>query len=926
MTLTAVAADSGRPDAQVASEAMADQQDPTLHRQTSMKQHRQFGIYASRRSHPKPVPTSDVPERPEVDYPTASTPPPQAHPLPTSPPRWDSLANSPGNFVRQQNSISSLVQPHSPRRTAFQPARPYPSDHRFASPSPSSSHGYEEEGDLSADEWTSRSLARSIRSPVPYDDDDRSSIDTMQVDNFSRPRRPSIKQPAQDSHHPRPANYSPSEPRSDSNSHHHAWPRPRGQSGSSARSASTFASMPAGNEHYEPRAPSRLRSAPPPSSLARPPLAYGRSESSGSGLSSYAREAPWMSGDEMRSSYRSQMTSSSAQGTYVTERSSVLTKNSSVPSLYANGEELSVDDVMGMYEKGFQDSGPEDNDDRPVPASEINKRNTRMLEVLSEPLTLPANSLAVPAPDTVVRDSAAMFSVPGYPSSLPKEVGLLDYDQKEDDGEEDEEKDEKAEKEAKEKRDSAKSLQNDSPSPQLSSPTTSSVQTAVEPEEIEEPGARDRYGFKKANQYISRAQYDAWDRGYSQYLDRRRKKWTVFLKENGLMTDRPQRFPPHSAKAKRFVRKGIPPEWRGAAWFYYAGGPAILAKHSGLYDQLLQKKAKDVDVEAIERDLHRTFPDNIRFKPASMASKPNTEPERRNDDSETEEKESGETDEPRIISSLRRVLRAFAIYNPRIGYCQSLNFLAGLLLLFMDSEEQCFWLLNVITRVYLPGTHEMSLEGSKVDLGVLMNAIRESMPAVWAKIGDDLEGDPNAVRPPTKPVKKPRTRRKNQPSISSNRLPPITLCMTAWFMSCFIGTLPIESTLRVWDVFFYEGSKTLFRIALAIFKLGEAEVRAVSDPMEMFSIVQAMPRRLLDANGLMEACFKRRNGFGHISQDTIDAQRQERRDKVQLEQKRAVTYAAGAVDSANATEAEAEVRRKGTLFGRRKLGRSAEVM
>jgi hypothetical protein len=110
--------------------------------------------------------------------------------------------------------------------------------------------------------------------------------------------------------------------------------------------------------------------------------------------------------------------------------------------------------------------------------------------------------------------------------------------------------------------------------------------------------------------------------------------------------------------------------------------------------------------------------------------------------------------------------------------------------------------------------------------------------------------------------------------------------MTAWFMSCFIGTLPIETTLRVWDVFFYEGSKTLFRIALAIFKLGENEIRSVADPMEMFGVVQSMPRRLIDANGLMEACFKRRNGFGHLSQVQIDEKRQQRRAKAQLDRVR----------------------------------------
>jgi hypothetical protein len=159
--------------------------------------------------------------------------------------------------------------------------------------------------------------------------------------------------------------------------------------------------------------------------------------------------------------------------------------------------------------------------------------------------------------------------------------------------------------------------------------------------------------------------------------------------------------------------------------------------------------------------------------------------------------------------------------------------------------------------------------------------------------------------------------------------------MQAWFMSCFIGSLPIESTLRVWDVFFYEGSKTLFRIALAVFKLGEPEIRAVTDPMEMFSAVQALPKRLLDANALMEACFRRRNGFGHLSQETIETRRQERRDESRRERDLQMKAAADApvnatrsqsqvrtADSApasgNVTEIEGEVRRKNTLFGRRR--------
>lgn len=317
-------------------------------------------------------------------------------------------------------------------------------------------------------------------------------------------------------------------------------------------------------------------------------------------------------------------------------------------------------------------------------------------------------------------------------------------------------------------------------------------------------------------------------------------------------------FPPQSTKTKRFIRKGVPPDWRGEAWFFYAGGHQILANNPGIFVELVRRAdnggVSSTDEEIIERDLHRTFPDNILFKPDPVPA--TTDQENGNIGTPN----SSVDDETPMLKSLRRVLQATSIYNPKIGYCQSLNFLAGLLLLFMD-EERAFWMLDIITKSYLPGTHEVNLEGANVDLGVLVTSIKESMPGIWAKIGGELDGSTGGAA--------------DDKDVS--RLPPITLCCTAWFMSCFIGTLPVETTLRVWDAFFYEGSKTLFRIALAVFKVGEPEIRAVVDPMEIFQVVQTIPRRLIDANSLMDACFRRRNGFGHLTQGTIDERRAERR-------------------------------------------------
>jgi hypothetical protein len=670
----------------------------------------------------------------------------------------------------------------------------------------------------------------------------------------------------------------------------------------------------------------------------------------------------------------------------------------------AESEGLSLEDVMGMYENGFHDDSDtdehqhleqeqdgEDNTEEldstpdiqvdddfetPTKTPDVGRLEDKLSEAMSNPLPLPGPLNGPTSGPFVARDSAAIFRNSGLPSSLPSGAGFELASATLADRTEDESlaRDGVAQKHGStntltadgeqqgpgkgpgDARSGAHASPTFSRGPVYDGPAEGPSSRAQSPpfvamlplEPDEDPRSRDRYGFRKSNPYVSLEQYDTWNASYTEYLARRRKKWMAYMKDNSLMTDHPERFPPRSTKTKRFVRKGIPPDWRGAAWFYYAGGPAIVAKHSGLYDDLVRKagldtagaaklgnhgtEVKPLVVEDIEKDLHRTFPDNIRFKPPKTARPPPSSPATTEDSQMTltnkfPDQFSATPEppaEPEIISSLRRVLHAFALYNPRIGYCQSLNFLAGLLLLFVESEEQAFWLLNVITRVYLPGTHEMSLEGSKVDLGVLMGALKESLPAVWKQIGGD-EADPTA--PPPRKSRGRRTRENvHNPPADPNRLPAITLCMTAWFMSCFIGTLPIETVLRVWDIFFYEGSRTLFRIALTIFKAGENEIKSVGDPMEMFGVVQSIPRRMLDCNALLEACYKRRNGIGHLTQSVVEERRQERRDGIRRWKAAqeagnnpvaavAAKQATAGLDLAAANLAELEVRRKGTLFG-----------
>ncbi len=498
-------------------------------------------------------------------------------------------------------------------------------------------------------------------------------------------------------------------------------------------------------------------------------------------------------GGEMRTSVRSAFTSSSfSPDNASTERSSVGTKDTLISDLGTDTvDKLSpkdylstVDEAIDMYAAGFLDDDDDDDDDveclepEGLSAREFERRVSESIyDAINESMGV---DLLPPVRPSSFTSSTSTAIISGR--ALPMEpVGP----------------------------------------PPLRPPTRS----------------RDQYGFLKAAHQVTIAQYDAWNATYVRAQETRVKKWFSYMKAEDLPTQPLFRFPRQCAKTQRFVRKGIPPAWRGAAWFWYAGGNELLQRDPDLYSTLLscsETALSESDKEMIERDLHRTFPDNIHFKP----------------DGSHEQTSAPSLAETPLLSSLRRVLRAFAVYCPRIGYCQSLNFIVGLLLLFLP-EEKAFWMLRIITTEYLPGTHDMSLEGANVDLWVLMSALKDNLPGLWPKLGngDDMVGRHDA------------------------KLPPISLCTTSWFMSLFIGTLPIESVLRVWDVLFYEGSRIIFRTALAIFKLGEDRIKSTSDPMEIFQVVQALPRGMLDVGSLMNLIC-RRSG---ISQEWVDKRRKERR-------------------------------------------------
>lgn len=84
------------------------------------------------------------------------------------------------------------------------------------------------------------------------------------------------------------------------------------------------------------------------------------------------------------------------------------------------------------------------------------------------------------------------------------------------------------------------------------------------------------------------------------------------------------------------------------------------------------------------------------------------------------------------------------------------------------------------------------------------------------------------------------------------------LVSVQWFLCLYVNCLPLETTLRVWDVFFYEGSVTLFRIALALIKQSGPQLKGLSDSTDVMMHLREAALRSSDCDALFNAAFRER--------------------------------------------------------------------
>ncbi|KAL1818043.1 hypothetical protein DCAR_0522558 [Daucus carota subsp. sativus] len=273
---------------------------------------------------------------------------------------------------------------------------------------------------------------------------------------------------------------------------------------------------------------------------------------------------------------------------------------------------------------------------------------------------------------------------------------------------------------------------------------------------------------------------------------------------------------------KKLIRKGIPPVLRPKVWFSLSGAAKKKSTVPNSYynDLIVAVEGKVTPAtKQIDHDLPRTFPGHPWL------------------------------DTKEGHAALRRVLVGYSFRDSDVGYCQGLNYVGALLLLVMKTEEDAFWMLAVLLEnVLVNDCYTTNLSGCHVEQRVFKDILVKKCPRIAAHL-EALEFD-------------------------------VSLVATEWFLCVFSKSLPSETTLRVWDVLFYEGAKVLFHVALAIFKMKEEELLVAQHVGDVINILQTTTHHLFDPDELLTVAFDK---IGSLTLTNISKQRKKQEPAVMAE-------------------------------------------
>lgn len=287
-------------------------------------------------------------------------------------------------------------------------------------------------------------------------------------------------------------------------------------------------------------------------------------------------------------------------------------------------------------------------------------------------------------------------------------------------------------------------------------------------------------------------------------------------------------------------RGDVPQKLRAEVWLTFSGANERIEKHPAVYEQLCERVASHHEKRAVGAPATAAAGSSEAGEAGSSSAHAAAGgADAANRVLEQVEKDLRRTDigtEGVRLDAMRRVLCAYAAFNPEVGYVQGMNFIVVALLALLD-ERQSFWMLVLVVQDWLPDHFTRAMVGNHIDCRVLSRLTAENLPQL--------------------------TERLRQLDVT------VQLLTTRWFLCLWSSVLPGPTLMRLWDFLFVLGPSSTMQAALACMHMIEPSVLVTRDIGEALSGVKRV-LRTADAETLLDIARVR---VGEISREQLFAWR-----------------------------------------------------
>eukprot|EP00049_Salpingoeca_infusionum_P007035 m.114682 g.114682 ORF g.114682 m.114682 type:complete len:836 (-) comp13548_c1_seq4:92-2599(-) len=337
----------------------------------------------------------------------------------------------------------------------------------------------------------------------------------------------------------------------------------------------------------------------------------------------------------------------------------------------------------------------------------------------------------------------------------------------------------------------------------------------------------DQYGFKRTDGDDQDEENDFRSHNYSHTVEEEEMEKALFLDWKRMLSAWKRSADGAPPEVEELVRRGIPHSLRGQAWqklldtegakrhctFDYA---TELARITALCKRraLAQHQLDRANIEWAEKHKHRSKAK--RSIPAELS----------------------EDDEQPTIKTVRQIsldldrtfythamfmerggqgqqelfniLTAYAAFNPEVGYCQGMAFIAAVLLMSM-SEEEAFWALLCLmeSEQHLKGFYSERLEKVQEEASVFSGILAMRIPSLALHLSTEF------VHP--------------------------LMYVTQWFM-CAFTSLPLwDTVLSIWDAFILRGSTVFHGAGLTVLSICANDLLYADGISQILPILQHLP-------------------------------------------------------------------------------------